>query len=264
MASICCSNPVSAVRRKLGKRVDRALAERARDRLGQAPTEPFGDTARTVDQQRACPQNRIARPDHGQFRLLFGGAMFHRRQQPHVGPRQQGQLARIDGIVFGVARGDPLQLARIGHDDLVPQPLQLAADPGRLRAGFERDPPRAAAEMFFHGTGLVAEAPFLDHVAAGIDDAIPAYLVAQIDTDGFLHRLHHFAKLLHGWFLHCTSSSAFISLTADQVSQPSHPICPSDSISGNAGVYPHAYAWRLSIGTEPRPSGSRVGTGDHV
>src|SRR5208282_1730615 len=82
------------------------------------------------------------------------------------------------------------------------------------------------AEMLLDRTGLVAEATFLDHVAVVIDDAVPADLVSQIDADGLAHLLRHFAKLLHGWFLLCTSSSAFISLTADQVSQPSHPICP--------------------------------------
>ena len=215
---------------KIRQRVGGARAERRGDRLGQAHTEPFGDAARTVDQQRARPQDRIARPDHGQFRLLFGRAMFHRRQQPRVGPRQQSQLARIHGIVLGVARGDPLQLAWVGHDDLVAQPLQLAADPGRLRSGLQCDPPRLAAEMFFEGTRLVAKDSFFHHLAVLIEDAIAADFVAQIDPDGLAHPRWHFAKLLHGWFLLCTSSSAFISLTADQVSQPSHPICPRHGI----------------------------------
>jgi hypothetical protein len=67
---------------------------------------------------------------------------------------------------------------------IVPQSLQLAADPGRLRARFERDPPRLSAEMFVDGTGLITEAPFLDDVAVWIDDAVPADLVSQIDADG--------------------------------------------------------------------------------
>ena len=179
--------------------------------LGRRKTKPLGETARAVDQQRARPQDRIPRPDHGQFRLLLGRAMLHRRQQPHIGPRQQRQLARIRRIVLGVAGGDPLQLARVGHDDFVTQPLQLAADPGRLRAGLQRDPPRLSGEVCIDGAGLVAEASLFHHVAVPVDDAIPADLVSQIDADGLAHLLRHFAKLLHGWFLLCTSSSAFIS-----------------------------------------------------
>src|SRR5580704_11933406 len=34
--------------------------------------------------------------------------------------------------------------------------------------------------------------------------------------------------------------------------------CPSDSVSGNARVYPHAYAWRLSIHPEPPCVSMRV------
>jgi hypothetical protein len=170
------------------------------------------------------PQDRIARPDDGQFRLLLGRAMFHRLKQPCIGARQQRQLARIHRIVVGVAGGDPLQVARIGHDDFVPQPLQLATDPGRLRTGFEREPPRPIAEMFFDPTHLVAKVSFFDHFAVLVNDAIPAEFIAQIDPDRLAHLLVHLAKLFHGWFLLCTSSSAFHSLTAVQVSQPSHPI----------------------------------------
>jgi hypothetical protein len=112
-----------------------------------------------------------------------------------------------------------------GHDDLVPQPLQLAADPGRLRTGFQRDAPWLSTKMFIEGACLVAKAPFLDHFACPIHGAVPAYFIAQIDPDRLAQTRWHFANLLHGWFLLCTSSSAFISLTADQVSQPSHPIC---------------------------------------
>jgi len=34
--------------------------------------------------------------------------------------------------------------------------------------------------------------------------------------------------------------------------------CPSDSVSGNARVYPHAYAWRLRVDTEPPCVSMRV------
>jgi hypothetical protein len=35
--------------------------------------------------------------------LLFGAAMFNRRQEPDIGSRQQSQLTRIRRIVLGVA-----------------------------------------------------------------------------------------------------------------------------------------------------------------
>jgi hypothetical protein len=148
---------------------------------------------------------------------LLGRAMFYRCQQFHIGTGKPCQLARIGWIVLGIAAGDPLQFSRVGHDNLMTQPLQFPADPGRLCAGFQGNPPRFSAEMRFNGTHLVAKTAFLHHRAALVHDAVTAHLVAQIDSDCF-HRylLPGLAMLLHGWFLLCTSQSAFHSLTAVQ------------------------------------------------
>ncbi len=98
--------------------------------FGSRTPNPLAIPRCTVDQQGARPQDRIPRPDHRQLDLLLGRAMFHRFQQLYLGPRRQRQLARVHRIVFCVAGNDPLQLARIGYDHIMTQPLQFPADPG--------------------------------------------------------------------------------------------------------------------------------------
>src|SRR5258708_6113950 len=79
--------------------------------------------------------------------------------------------------------------------------------------------------MLREGTCLVTETAFFDDLPFSVHDAVAAHLVAQVNTDRLLrHLLPRFAKLLHGWLLLCTSSSAFHSLSLSNAGQPSHPI----------------------------------------
>src|SRR5260221_9711219 len=79
--------------------------------------------------------------------------------------------------------------------------------------------------MLREGTCLVTETAFFDDLPFSVHDAVAAHLVAQVNTDRLLrHLLPRFAKLLHGWLLLCTSSSAFHSLSLSKAGQPSHPI----------------------------------------
>src|SRR5216684_764296 len=79
--------------------------------------------------------------------------------------------------------------------------------------------------MIREGTCLVTETAFFDDLPFSVHDAVAAHLVAQVNTDRLLrHLLPRFAKLLHGWLLLCTSSSAFHSLSLSKAGQPSHPI----------------------------------------
>src|SRR5258708_18902369 len=79
--------------------------------------------------------------------------------------------------------------------------------------------------MIREGTCLVSETAFFDDLPFSVHDAVAAHLVAQVNTDRLLrHLLPRFAKLLHGWLLLCTSSSAFHSLSLSKAGQPSHPI----------------------------------------
>jgi len=109
----------------------------------------------------------------------------------------------------------------------VAQLVQFARDPRRLRSRFQRDPPLLAAEMLLDGARLVAEASFFHHLAVPVDHGVATQLVPQVDSDRFhLQLFQSFVKLPHGWFLLCTSSSAFHSLPLSKASQPSHLICP--------------------------------------
>src|SRR5712671_2945525 len=79
--------------------------------------------------------------------------------------------------------------------------------------------------MLRDGTYLVSETTLFDDLAFSVHDAVAAHLVTQVNADGLLrHPLLRFVKLLHGWLLLCTSSSAFHSLSLSKAGQPSHPI----------------------------------------
>src|ERR1700681_1949460 len=105
------------------------------------------------------------------------------------------------------------------------QTLQLPADPSRLRPRFQRNPPWLTAEMLRERTCLVTETAFFHDLPFSVHNAVAAHLVAQVNADGLLrYLLPRFAKLLHGWLLLCTSTSAFHSLSLSKAGQPSHPI----------------------------------------
>jgi hypothetical protein len=88
-----------------------------------------------------------------------------------------------------------------------------------------RRPPRFPTEMLREGTYLVTGTAFFDDLTFSVHDAVTAHLVAQVNADGLLrYLLPRFAKLLHGWLLLCTSSSAFHSLSLSKAGQPSHTI----------------------------------------
>jgi hypothetical protein len=75
--------------------------------------------------------------DQVQIHLVLFTAMLKRRQQPGIVGGEAGQLLRIVAIVLRFAGGDGADLACVGHDHLVAQSGEQAADPGRVRATFQ-------------------------------------------------------------------------------------------------------------------------------
>ena len=65
------------------------------------------------------------------------------------------------------------ELAGVGDQDLVTEPLQEPADPGRVHPGLDGDPHRLRLrEAPLEGRGAGGDAALLDHVAAfGVQQA---------------------------------------------------------------------------------------------
>ena len=85
-----------------------------------------------------------------QVLLALQAAVLDGMKQLRIERRHPRQLLGIVAVVLALAGCDDRDLARVGHDDLVPMALQQPADPGRMGAGFQRDPhPRFVAELLF-------------------------------------------------------------------------------------------------------------------
>ncbi len=162
-----------------------SLGERFAGTVGKPPAGAFGQAAQRIDDQGAGAHQGVPGAQPIQILLARPAAMLNGFQQFWVGVRQAGQLLGIVAIVFRHAVRDGVDLARVGHDDLVPPLLEPSADPRRMRAAFQgdalaRDVGKLLPQPFFRG----GNATFFDHFALRVEDAVMAETIPEIQTYG--------------------------------------------------------------------------------
>src|SRR5580692_2693601 len=101
----------------------------------------------SVRARRIASRARIT----AQFRLLFGVRCSTGANSRTSARASSASLRASAGSFLASLAVIQFNSRGFGHDDLVPQPLQLAADPGRLRTGFQRDAPWLSTKMFIEG-----------------------------------------------------------------------------------------------------------------
>ena len=65
--------------------------------------------------------------------------MLDRAEQRGIGAAEPREHPRVRLVALGRARGDGAQLAGVGHEHRVAQPLQEPADPRAVRAGLHHE-----------------------------------------------------------------------------------------------------------------------------
>ena len=82
-----------------------------------------------IDEERTRPHERIAGPELGEIGPGLGPAVVDRLEQRGIQPPQAGQGLGIHPITLAVAAIDESQLARVGHQHLVPEAPEQPAHP---------------------------------------------------------------------------------------------------------------------------------------
>ena len=141
-----------------------------------------------------------------QVLLALQAAVLDGVKQLRVESRHPRQLLGIVAVVLALAGGDDRNLARVGHDDLVPLALQQPADPRRMSARFQRDPhPRLVAELLLQRRDGAPNPALFHQLSAAGQHAVMAITVAQIQPHDPLWLTLRckgsllFADLLRGW-----------------------------------------------------------------
>ena len=108
-------------------------------RTGQAGAERFDEATGGIDRQRAGPHQRGTRSEDGQISLLFRGAVRDGVQNTRIHARLAGEFLGIVAIALLITWGEGGQVARVRHNDPVPESGQQLADPERVSARLEGD-----------------------------------------------------------------------------------------------------------------------------
>src|SRR5947208_608418 len=135
-------------------------------------------------------------------------------------------------------------LARIGHNHLPPQPLQVSTDPWTVRSGFHHGQcPTVTGSQSGQGSSIVAQSSFLDHSAFAIEHTKPVPALSQIQSYRELTPI--------ALFLHKTQSLPPRAL-ALRLSSPSHLIWLGVDVAGTQALHPLIRPTREMI-VKPRP-----------
>ncbi|HZN40304.1 MAG TPA: hypothetical protein VFD82_15975 [Planctomycetota bacterium] len=93
-----------------------------------------------VDELGAGVDEGCARAQQLEIGARLHAAVGDRREQLRIEPSKASELVGVAAIALGPALVDGLQLARVGHDDFVPEFSQQGADPRRVGADLDGDP----------------------------------------------------------------------------------------------------------------------------
>jgi hypothetical protein len=137
-----------------------------------------------IDEERARPDQRIAGPQLGEIGLGLGPAVVDRLEQRGIKPPESGQGLGIHPITLAVAAIDESQLARVGHQHLVPEALEQAAHPGGVGADLEDDPTTGhRGDLALERRGRGAEPRRGADLSSGIEGAELGVAVAEIEAN---------------------------------------------------------------------------------
>src|ERR1700737_258269 len=137
-----------------------------------------------------------------------------------------GQLLCIDLIALAITVRYGSQFADVGHDHLVPEFLQLFADPDRVTACLHGHPcRRQVRKPLPDRLRCGPEAASIDHFSFLVESAVMAPDIAKVDANRHLHpglSALDFRDEVLRWLFHGNSLSL--------PGRPAHPICRYPSL----------------------------------
>ena len=151
------------------------------------------------DEAGARPHERVAAAQKGEVDLGLGAAVAQGRQQRWVEAAHPGEVLGVDAVRLRVVGVDQAQLARVGHNHLVPELGEQATHPGRVGAGLEHDAQGfGAAEAAAQRLRPGGKPCLLDDLTGFVDEAHLDVVVAEIETHGQLRLLALGSRITHG------------------------------------------------------------------
>ncbi len=167
------------------QRVAARLGETGGVGRGEGDPEALEGETDRGDDVHALAHEVVAQLDLEQVALLLLGGVLDGREQDRIDPRQAGDHVGVALVALADARVDGPELARIGHQHLMAEVLEKAADPRAVGSDLQRDAAvgillREPPETLF----VVGDGTLLDDFARRVENADGVFLVAQVEPDG--------------------------------------------------------------------------------
>ena len=150
----------------------------------QAAAHGLHRAADVIDELGAGAHQAVAGAELGEIDLGLSAAVADRLEERRIEAPQPGQGLSIDAVALPLAGVDEPELAGIRDEDLVTQPGEQSAHPGRVGADLEHHASRCpAGELALKGGQGGPHPPGRLDLAVRIDGTVAAAGIAEIETD---------------------------------------------------------------------------------